>query len=161
MTKSCLVLSSLVSLMLVACGDTSSSQPPTPASSQSEASAEASQPATEFIKITSAALGKAYEENEAAADDQYKDKNLELSGTIQSIQKDAFDNTVVSLNGVNEFSNVMATLSDVASKDALKLKKKQKVTLVCIGNGEVMGSPMLKDCSVKSASNAEKKSGKK
>lgn len=102
--------------------------------------------ATPPLAVTSVALAKAYEENEAAADNLYKGKLLVVSGKLQSINKDLTDDTVLVLQGQNAFQTVQAELDSDAASAALSMHKGQKVTLHCMGAGEVASLPMLKDC---------------
>jgi hypothetical protein len=53
-----------------------------------------------------------YDDNEVSADQKYKGKRLSVSGSVQSIDKDAFDNIVVKLRTSNEFMAVHASLED-------------------------------------------------
>lgn len=99
------------------------------------------------IAVTSADLFKAYEENEIAADQQYKGKRLEVTGTITGIDSDLMDKPVVRLNTPNEFMSAGA--SGLPLEVAATLKKGQKVTLLCTGGGEVMSMPQLDECVVK------------
>lgn len=103
-------------------------------------------PAVKPISVTASTLFSAYEKNEVAADQQYKGKSLSVSGTVQSIDKDAFDNIVVQLRSSNEFMPVHAYLTKEHESLAASLNKGQKVTWTCEGNGRIIGSPMLKDC---------------
>ncbi|HIH2654753.1 TPA: OB-fold protein [Burkholderia cenocepacia] len=100
----------------------------------------------ETISVTAAALFAAYDKNEVAADQKYKGKALSVSGTIQSIDKDAFDNIVVKLRTSNEFMPVNAYLSKGHEALAAALEKGNKVTWTCEGGGRLIGSPMLRDC---------------
>lgn len=118
----------------------------TPAAGQTSAAEDA--PKVEAIKVTAGEISKAYEENEAAADSQYKDKLLQVSGKVSGITKDITDNTVVALAGSNQFIPVQGTLISEEAAKALTLKKGDKVTLQCKGAGEVASFPMLQDCAV-------------
>lgn len=102
--------------------------------------------AKDVIKISSIALSKAYSDNEAGADMQYKGKLLAVTGRVTGISKDIMDDVVVNLNGANQFNDIHATVEKEAIPQAAKLKKGQKVTLQCKGNGEVISAPMLDDC---------------
>ncbi|WGS47078.1 OB-fold putative lipoprotein [Burkholderia sp. JSH-S8] len=120
---------------------TSSASNPTSSNSASEASKP-----IEKVSVTAGALFTAYEKNEVAADQKYKGKTLSVSGTIQSIDKDAFDNIVVKLRSSNEFMPVNAYLSKEHEALAASLEKGNKVTWTCAGDGRLIGSPMLRDC---------------
>jgi hypothetical protein len=111
--------------------------------SKTTAAEDSAQPAT---SVDAAALIKAYKENEVAADQQFKGKRLEVSGVIERVDSDFADEPVIAI-GIGGFDNVLA---HGLSKDvAAKLKKGERITLVCRGNGEVIGSPQLDRCTVR------------
>ncbi|MBU9520250.1 OB-fold putative lipoprotein [Burkholderia multivorans] len=120
-------------------------KPTSGAPTASNSTSEQPKPA-ETVSVTAAALFDAYDKNEVAADQKYKGKALSVSGTIQSIDKDAFDNIVVKLRTSNEFMPVNAYLSKEHEAFAATLEKGKKVTWTCEGNGRLIGSPILRDC---------------
>ncbi|HZH44276.1 MAG TPA: hypothetical protein VEY50_09365 [Lysobacter sp.] len=112
----------------------------------SAAAVEQAAPA-DAIKVTAAELFASYEANEVAADSQYKGKTLEITGKVAGIDSGMGDEPVVQLESSNMFQHVQAR---GLSKDvAASLAKGSKITLVCEGAGEVIGSPMLDDCRVR------------
>ena len=119
-----------------------------PPSGSGDAGSDAPAAAVEPLKVTSQELGRAYEDNEVAAQQTYGDKPLEVSGTIRSIQLDFMDNPVLSLRGANEFSNVMANLGEEGKAVAGRLSRGQEVTVNCTEVKEVIGSPILDGCRV-------------
>lgn len=98
------------------------------------------------IVVSSKQLFIDYDDNEIAADEKYKGNTIEVSGKVTDIGKDMFDNLQLSLQGKSQFMSVMATLEDSQKSKASKLKKGQKVTLICTGKGKILTSPMLDDC---------------
>ncbi|WKZ83960.1 OB-fold putative lipoprotein [Ralstonia pickettii] len=110
-----------------------------------EAAAAAEPP----LPVKAQELFGAYEDNEVAADQKYKDKSLLVTGTVQSIDKDFTDSIVVKLASGNPFMAVHAYLDDQHAAMAASLKKGAKVALVCVGDGRIVGSPMLKGCGPK------------
>ena len=146
-----LVVFSDVMRALTACDTPPTNQQASSAPNVVNASEAASTPApkVEVIKISSRELAKAYDENEAAADAKYKGKQLEVLGTIKMIDKGMMNEVNLQLTGKDDFSSVMATLSKEAESSAMNLKKKQKVTVVCTGEGEVMSMPILRECKIK------------
>lgn len=98
------------------------------------------------IDVAATELFDAYHENEVAADERFKSKKLRVTGTVTSIDKDFLDNIVVRLQTANQFQSVMATVREAEKSAAAKLKKGQKLTVVCKGRGMVVGSPSLDDC---------------
>lgn len=98
----------------------------------------------EMLEVTTQQLLAAYEANEVAADAQYKNKALAVSGRVAGINKDFTDSIYVELDTGEMFQNVHAR--GIADDVAINLQKGQQVTLECTGNGFVMVSPQLKDC---------------
>lgn len=119
-----------------------------PPSDGGDSAGDAPAATVEPLKVTSQELGRAYEDNEVAAQQTYGDKPLEVSGTIRSIELDFMDNPVLSLRGANEFSNVMANLGEEGKAVASRLSRGQDVTVTCAKVSEVIGSPILDDCTV-------------
>ncbi|MBM2883156.1 hypothetical protein JFK97_02020 [Chromobacterium phragmitis] len=118
------------------------------ADSQTSSAPAAEAPKEAAVKVTALKLAQDYDDNEAAADDVYKGKLLEVSGRVASIDKDAFDNTVVWLHGKNDFNRVMAKMSKENAAQAKTLKKGQSVTVSCMGSTRIIGSPTMDDCAV-------------
>lgn len=100
------------------------------------------------IEVTADQLLNAYKNNEVAANQQFKGKKLLVSATIDSIQAGLGDEPYLSLRagGEMEFNRPQAHLADSEQSKAAALNKGQKVKLLCIGNSEIAGSPMLADC---------------
>jgi hypothetical protein len=104
------------------------------------------------ISVSAVDLARAYERNEAAADAAYKGRLLRVTGVVASIDKDLFDNTVVQLDGVNTFLGVAAELEESEEEQAIALRKGQTVTVLCRGDSEVIGAPMLDECTFQAPS---------
>ena len=105
--------------------------------------------ATPDYTLTAVELWREYQANEVAADSKYKGKTLLVSGEVVGIDKDFLDNAVLSLRTRNEFMSVKATLDDSQKSGAASLSKGSMVSLLCKGNGAILGSPTLKDCYMK------------
>ncbi|KAF3999589.1 hypothetical protein HAV38_04480 [Glaciimonas immobilis] len=106
----------------------------------------APQPVASILSVTVIQLSKDYEVNEVAADQKYKGKKLRVSGSVQSIDKDMFDNIVVRLKATNEFMAAVANLGSEHEALAASLLKGKKVTWHCVGGGLLVGSAVLNDC---------------
>jgi hypothetical protein len=118
--------------------------------SNSHMSSNDTAPIVENSKVISAQeLYNAYHANEVAADDLYKDQALEVSGRVAGINRDFTHSIYVELATANEFENVRAELSEGQQGTASTLFKGISITVVCRGNGMVIGSPTLKDCSIR------------
>lgn len=122
----------------------SDDEPSTAASTNTTADA----PVETAIPVTAQQLFDAYDSNEVAADKQYKGQLLQISGTVASIDSGLTDNAQVQLATSNDFMSVSATGDENFDNAAASLNKGQSVTLLCRGEGEVIGSPMVGDCVV-------------
>lgn len=98
------------------------------------------------LPVTASELYSAYEGNEVAADKKYKGKLLEVTGTVDAIDSSIGDQAVVRLQTSNSFASVQAKGDDKFTDAAATLNKGHQITMICKGDGEVIGSPMLKDC---------------
>jgi osmotically-inducible protein OsmY len=87
-----------------------------------------------------------YQRNEVSADSMYKGRTLAVMGTVSSINKDFTDSIYLVLETSNQFMGVHANLRGSEASKASTLSKGSAVTVVCEGNGMIVGSPMLKDC---------------
>lgn len=108
------------------------------------------EPVVETIEVTADELLAAYKENELAGDQKYKGKTLLVTGVLDSIQSGMGDTPYLLLKAGDEFEFSMPQAHfDKSETDSLvALKKGERIKIQCVGNGEVIGSPMLKDCKV-------------
>jgi hypothetical protein len=99
-------------------------------------------------EVTATDLVKAYKANEIAANEKFKGKELLVSGTIESIDAGMSDKpTIVLKTGMDYgMNNPRADLADSDMKKAATLKKGQAIKMLCVGNSEMAGTPMLDDC---------------
>lgn len=132
------------------------SNPSTSESSDTSAEAPAtatkeSENKTPEVTVTSAALAKAYKDNEVAADQKYKGKLIEISGTVTGVDNGTFDNEIIVklTDGEYDFSGPMCYMKPSEHDKVVSYTKGQQVTLIGTGNSATIGSPMLKDCVVK------------
>lgn len=101
------------------------------------------------LPVSAPALLAAYEENEVAANAKYKNKRLIVSAHIKSIEAGMGDRPYLSLAGGHGQFEIASPQARMAwSEDAAvaKLRKGQAVKLLCVGDSELAGIPMLKDC---------------
>lgn len=99
------------------------------------------------IRVTASQLLAGYNENEVAADNVFRGRAIEISGTIESIDKDAFDNVIVHLAG-GAYQSVYARLQKTERLAAAKLSPGDGQTMICRGEGKVMGAPVLVECAL-------------
>ena len=118
-----------------------------PGTTQEDASSSA--PATQEIvsSFTAADIARAYEANTVAADQQFKGKQFQVTGTVVDINTDLFDNPYVTLSGgVNQFMEPHFGFDKAQAGDLAQLRKGQVITMVCTGHGDVAKTPMSEDC---------------
>ncbi len=90
------------------------------------------------IELTAKALTKAYDENELAADEKYKNKLLKVAGKITDISE-TLGNVTVQLEGHKFLQNVMCSFEESEKGNVAKLKKGQQTTLLGRGDGKTLG----------------------
>jgi tRNA_anti-like len=102
------------------------------------------------VDVTAAALYLAYDANEVGADTLYRDRLVDVTGVVDSIAKDFMDYPSVRLRTGNSFMKVHAQFDKGRHDGALSgLNPGQTITVRCTGDGLTLGSPMLKDCSIR------------
>ena len=111
-------------------------------------SADPAKPAEPALKVTARELATAYEANEAAAQQRFGNKPLEVTATVTGVQLDFSDKPFLTLAGANEFTGPQAQLTEASQTKASGLAKGNAVTLICGGVSEVVGTPMLSDCEI-------------
>lgn len=102
----------------------------------------------ETIKVTAEQLYSEYKENEVAADQKYKGKMLEVSGTINNIGKDIVDNMYITLDTGELIASVQCYFKKSEEETVAGLKKGQEVTVVGKGDGFLLNA-QVKDCKIK------------
>jgi ATPase subunit of ABC transporter with duplicated ATPase domains len=102
--------------------------------------------AEEHYKTTATKLYKDYEANEVATDEAIGGRPVEVSGVVEGIDKDMFNNINVTLSTGELFSHASLTLEDDQASKAAKLKKGVKTVIVCKRVTRIMGSPVGSDC---------------
>lgn len=112
----------------------------------SDGNAAAAAPAVAPTDVTAVELFRAYEANEAAAQERYGNRPLRVTGMVSGVDLDLTDNPVVKLATPNEFMSASANLADVSKPKASGLVKGQKIVLLCSGVSEVISIPQLADC---------------
>ncbi len=100
------------------------------------------------IQVKASELLNAYKNNEIAANQQFKDKSLLVTAIVESIEADLMDEPYLVLKAGDqfEFNKPQAHLAKSDANKAATLNKGQQIVLRCIGNSEIGGTPMLKDC---------------
>lgn len=130
-------------LALAGCDDTTTT-------TQSDAVTEAPAASEEVAEVTAEELWAAYDKNELAGDQAYKDKTIVVTGVLDSIESGLGDTPYLTLRAGDEYNfNTPQAHFDKSETDSLvTLSKGESVTLRCKGDGEIMGSPMLSNCTI-------------
>lgn len=105
----------------------------------------------ETIKISAADIAAADNANEVSADEQYKNKMVTVTGTVDSIGKDVTDTTYVTLSDGKEYSLSTPQLffkKDDEIKKVANLKKGDSVTITGKCSGSTIGRVLVKDCTI-------------
>lgn len=98
-----------------------------------------------YLQVSSVAYFNKYKENEVAADEMYKSRNLEVTGTVESINKDFTDDIYINL-AVSDFETVKCNISPDNIKPPAEIKKGQKITVKGRGGGMIIGTPIIDNC---------------
>lgn len=103
------------------------------------------------LSISATELINAYKENEIKADKTYKGKIVEVNGIVDGINSGIDDKAIVILSDGDEFSfdNVQCCIDDENQDKACELKKGENVTIIGKADGEIAGTPFIKDCKIK------------
>ena len=103
------------------------------------------------LSISATELINAYNENEVKADKMYKGKIVEVNGIVDGIDSGIDDKAIVRLSNGDEFSfdNVQCCIDDENQNNACELKKGENVIIIGKADGEIAGTPFIKDCKIK------------
>jgi hypothetical protein len=109
-------------------------------------SVEAVEAPAPHVQYTADALFAAYDTNEVATDIYLKVKIVDVTGRIQSIDKDFWNDMIVSLQTRNEF--MPAKMHVISSQEAqvAALRKGQIVLFSCTKMKRWVGAPWGSDC---------------
>ena len=91
-----------------------------------------------------------YKGNEVSADNKYKDRLIQVTGSVGEIKKDFTNNLYVTLGtgAMFELPSVQAFFDDSINQQLSDLRKGQKITIVCRVKGLMM-NVLAEDCLIK------------
>ena len=99
-----------------------------------------------IIEITPSELYNAYEENEVAADNEYKGKKVRITGTIEDIGKDILDDVYITINA-GDYDEIQCYFEDQKQIDKVAtLKSGEEVTIVGECSGLSILNVVLQNC---------------
>ena len=103
----------------------------------------------ETVKVKAEDLLEAFEANQVNAENQYKGKTLEITGTVDSISKDIMDDTYISLTGKGDFSWSVQCYLTKESIDAAANVKKGDTLTICGEYSSFSLNVIVKRCVIK------------
>lgn len=137
------IISGILALLVL--GFIMSKIAPTTPSSPADSAATEQQPA---VQVSAVDLYAAYEANGIAADAVYKDKIVEVSGTVGNVDKDILDHMYVTLKTRNIIGSVQCMLEDSEMATAMTLSEGNQITVVGRVSGK-LGNVLLRECVIK------------
>ncbi len=102
-----------------------------------------------IIKITSRKLYSEYKENELSADNKYKGKTIEVSGTVNNIKKDFLDNPYITIKGDQYIGDIQCMLNDSENAKAAALKKGSYISITGKLTGLILMNVTIENCKKK------------
>lgn len=110
---------------------------------------QAQQEAAQMPTVTPSDLVTAYEANTVAADQRFKGRKFKVTGIVSDINTDFAGNPYLVLRASgNPFMLPQFSFDDAANEQLAKVRKGTKVTLVCVGRGDVGKVPMAGKCAL-------------
>jgi hypothetical protein len=98
------------------------------------------------FKIDATEIYRQYDANEVATDEKIGNARVEISGTIDSIDKDFTGDVVIRLTTGDAFSTVGLTLEKSEKSKAISLTKGQEITIFCDHVQRILTSPRGSKC---------------
>lgn len=104
-----------------------------------------SEPAEIAYYVTADDLSDTYKENEARGNNMFKGKRIEVTGYVYSVtEQEILGGYTISLEAGGGWANVRCQTRNESF--ATSVSKGQKIVVVGIGDGQILGSPILKEC---------------
>jgi hypothetical protein len=100
------------------------------------------------FKITAADLYHRYAENEVKTDQQIAGAIVEVSGRIEAIDKDVFDDPEIKLETGEDLESVLTTLDKDQLARAANLVRGQQITLRCGKMSRAIDTPIGLHCKI-------------
>ena len=112
------------------------------------AAATTSETQTPALSVTAYELFAAYEANEQAAQLKYGGQPIDISGNVASVELDAADQPMVSLEAGDMLQEVTLHFRESDAGMTAQLRKGQWFVARCTRVTELIGAPQLNNCSV-------------
>jgi hypothetical protein len=101
-----------------------------------------------YTRVAASDLATEYKANQVAADEKYKEKTIEVSGTIYNIGKDILDAPYVTLNGIDMVTNIQCMFDKSDQGQLSSLSKDTKIVLRGKVSGQVVFNVLINNCSI-------------
>jgi hypothetical protein len=104
-------------------------------------------PADEAVRVSASQIWAAYNKDSVAADHQFKDRPVIVTGNVISGPAREFHGNIVLRLGTGDVFEAVRVM--LAGRDATVVSgivKGQSVSLSCVGRGVLIGAPMLDGC---------------
>lgn len=98
--------------------------------------------------VTAREMARDYDANTVAADQKYKGKQFKVTGTVTNINTDRWGYPYVTMGGTDEFTQPQFAFGKGSANQLANVKKGEKLTLLCEGNGDVVKTPMSENCNI-------------
>ena len=99
----------------------------------------------EAINITTETLSREYNENEKVADAMYLNKAIEISGTVNQIDKNLDGGTMIIFESTDSLSSIQCSMRE----KSIAVSKGQKVVIRGLCSGSGITGISLTDCVLK------------
>jgi len=103
-------------------------------------------PSANVLEVTVDDLQRAYDANEAGTQLRYGDKTLRVTGTVASVNLGIADDVNIAFAGPG--IGTQASMNEEARVKAAALAKGDKIVVTCTRVTELLGNPMLSDCTL-------------
>lgn len=97
-------------------------------------------------ELTAGQLYSAYEDNEVAADNKYKDKTILLTGVVESIKKDFMDEVYIVVRVDGFLNSIHCNMKDDSQAGQVSKGYQYKFLGRC--NGMILTSVMMENCEI-------------
>jgi flagellar basal body-associated protein FliL len=142
----------LIAIGIIVASNTDKPAAAMPAAVQAQAPAQPvaqAAPQAELQTFSAADLVRAYGENTVAADELFKGKRFKVQGAVGDINTDFMGDPYLTLDGGgNPYMKPQFAFSASDKAALANVRKGQRVTLACTGNGDMAKMPMSKDCTL-------------
>jgi hypothetical protein len=104
--------------------------------------------AAQASRVSAADLWMAYARDPAGADRRFRDRPVLVNGTVRSIDRDFDGRMMVRFSTGESLETVNAKLASQSDGRLLTTSKGKVVSLLCVGQGALIGAPLLGGCSI-------------